>query len=124
MIEQLQLPATSGRRVSTRAAIPAQTVATVTVSGVVGIWSGWSHGLDSAFCYDAPPGTHYYPASPPKRALHVETNYGHFDPQPEVYSAGHQYTWQFTGNGERLSLWFNDEPYDDNSGSFSVSVSW
>ncbi len=124
MVEHLQLPVNSPNRVSTRHVIPVGTLTTVTISGVVGIWHGWSHGLDGAYCYDAPPGAGYYPCVPPKRKLHIETNYGHFNPQPEVYNPGHQYTWQFIGNGQRLALWFNDYHYADNSGSFSITVSW
>ncbi|GEM_PF-2591708 len=124
MVEQLQLPINSQHRVTTRHPIPAGTLATVTVSGVVGVWRGWSHGIDGAYCYDAPPGAAYYPANPPKRKLHIESNYGHFNPQPEVYNSSHQYTWQFVGNGQPLTAWFNDYHYPDNSGSFSITVSW
>ena len=124
MIEYLQLTVTSRNPVSTSQAIPSGSVATVTVLGVVGVWRGWSHGIDGAYCYDAPPGSNYYPATPPKRALHIETNYGHFNPQPGTYNPVHQYTWQFVGNGQPLTLWFNDQSYQDNSGSFAITVSW
>lgn len=124
MIEQLQLPIRSVNPIYTSHAIPSGTIATVTISGVVGVWQDWSHGIDAAYCYDAPPGSAYYPATPPKRKLHIQTNHGHFDPQPPVYNPGHHYTWQFVGTGQPLALWFNDYYYDDNSGSFFITVSW
>ena len=124
MRETLYLSVHSAAHVSTRNPIPAGKVATVNVKGVVGVWMGWRHGIDGAYCYDAPRGSAYYPANPPRRALHIQTNYGHFNPQPEVYNPRHNYTCQFIGNGSRLSFWFNDYHYPDNSGRFSIVVTW
>jgi serine protease len=124
VIEQLRLPVTSSNRVYTSRAIPPGTIATVSISGVVGVWTGWSRGIDAAYCYQAPQGSGYYPCVPPKRKLHIETNHGHFNPEPPVYNPTHDYKWQFVGTGQPLVLWFNDSYYDDNSGSFSITVSW
>jgi len=122
MNQQLVLP--SGGQTSTTQPIPAGSQVTVVISGVVGIWAGWSRGIDAAYVYAAPPGSSYSPVNPPRRRLGITTGNGPFDPRPPVYNPTHQYTWQTVGTGQGLWFQFQDQPYDDNTGSFAITVIW
>ena len=124
VVEYLSLNPASSGKITTFQAIPSGRVAKVVISGVCGVWTNWSHGLDAAYCYDAPPGSAYYSLPKPARRLHIETNHGHFNPLPEAYNPSHLYEWHFIGRGERLLLWFNDSFHGDNTGVFNIQVSW
>jgi hypothetical protein len=122
MIQQLVLP--SGGQLVTTQLIPAGARVTVVISGVVGIWAGWAHGIDAAYVYDAPPGSIYYPVITPIHRLGILTANGHFDPAPAGYNQAHQYTWETVGTGQGIWFQFQDQPYDDNTGSFGITVIW
>ena len=104
--------------------IPAGANVNVHVSGVVGFWKGWSHGHDAAYVYDAPPGSVHYPVTSPVRALLIIVDNNKFNPQPPEYNPNHVYDWQTVGTGNSLTLKIGDSYYDDNSGNFSVTITW
>ncbi len=120
--EQLTLPST-GQVVNTQL-IPSGANVNVHISGIIGFWHQISYGADAAYLYDVPPHNIHYPLTTPVRSLNTHTSNGKFDPQPPEYMPNHEYDWQTEGKGQSMSLWIQDTYYDDNTGSFAVTVSW
>lgn len=122
MEQKLTLPST-GQIVTTQF-IPSGATVNLNISGVVGFWVETSYGLDAAYIYYVPPGTIYYPVTDPIRSLIIQTSNGRFDPQPPEYNQNHEYDWQTLGTGQSMTLKVGDSHYEDNSGSFAVTVTW
>lgn len=124
MTERLYLEARDPGWVSMTHALPVGAAVTVMISGDVGVWRGWRSGIDAAYCHQCPPGTHYSPFPKPHRTLHIQTNYGPYNPAGG-YQPSHVYHGNFVGNGSPMSFHFSDDAnQSDNSGGFSIVVSW
>ena len=104
--------------------IPAGANVNVLISGVVRFWRGLSYGADAAYIYYVPPGTRYYPVTTPIRSLNIYSSNGRFDPQASEYNPNHEYDWKTIGPGQSMTIHVGDSYYDDNAGSFAVTVSW
>jgi hypothetical protein len=120
--QKLSLPST-GETITTQF-IPAGASVNVNITGLIGYWRTIPYGADAAYLLDVPPNHSRYPLTDPLRSLNIHTSNGRFNPQPPQYNPDHEYKWETNGTGQSMLLWVGDSFYDDNTGSFNVTVTW